>query len=280
MRKLIGASVLGVSPVFFLDNVKGHLSSASLEALTTTPFTEFRYLGRSEMHQAEHGLTVFITGNRATFSPDMRRRTLMADLFVEEVRPESRVIANPLDDVRLVEMRSEILAALWALVRNWQNKGCPAPRQINQTFRPWSKIVGGILEAAGFQSPTAQASAGGASGDTDLTEMEALVANMNEGRRYDFANLVELARHHHLFERILGDAPQEGEKDRTSRSTFGKVIRDRFTDRIFANNGHPVRFILASKTARKSYAIIPAQPGREKTQNMPFQAEIEEAALL
>jgi hypothetical protein len=41
MRKLIGAAALSGSPVLLLDNVKGHLSSASLEALTTSPVTQF-----------------------------------------------------------------------------------------------------------------------------------------------------------------------------------------------------------------------------------------------
>jgi hypothetical protein len=262
MRKFIGATVLGSSPVFFLDNIKGHLSSPSLEALTTSPVTQFRYLGQSKVHEAEHGLTVFITGNRATFSPDLRRRTLTVELFVNEVRPESRPITQPLDDVRLTAMRPEILAALWALVRNWQQKGSPPPKQLHHAFGAWSKIVGGILEAAGLMSPVQQSAGGTTDGDTDLTDMESLVTHMNEETRYEFSQLVDLARHHHLFERILGESSGQDDEplEPKARSTFGRLLRDRFTDRIFANNEGPVRFVQLSATAKKAYGIKPEKP--------------------
>ena len=257
MRKMIGAAALSGSPVFFLDNIKGHLSSASLEALTTSPTTSFRFLGQSKLMSAEHGLTVFITGNRATFSPDLRRRTLSIDLFLAESRPESRTIKDPLDDARLIELRPEILGALWALVRNWQENGFAPPKNLNQSFSTWSKVVGGILEAAGYHSPSRQAGSG-SDGDRELSDMESLVGQMKVGSGYSFSKLVALAREHHLFEWIIGEQTddEEEELDPKARTRFSRMLRDRYVDRTFINHEKPVRFVLLSKTARKTYGIV------------------------
>jgi hypothetical protein len=203
MRKLIAAAALGGSPVFCLDNVKGHLSSPSLEALITSPVISFRLLGQNKMLQEEHGLTIFITSNSATFSPDLRRRIFAIELFLKEVRAEDRQIRRPLDDDTIVNMRSEILGALWALVSNWFKHNCLAPSKPNQSFIAWSKVVGGILEAAGYPAPCHTA-VDAQHGDRDLLDMQTLVSHMVRGNKYKFRDLVDLARHHRLFESILG----------------------------------------------------------------------------
>jgi hypothetical protein len=122
MRKFIASASLSGSPIFFLDNIKGHLNSASLEALTTSPVIQFRVLGKTKLQKAEHGLTVLMSANRATFSPDLRRRTFIIELFLEDVRPERRLIKHPLDDAGIINARADILASLWA----WSKPG-PRP---------------------------------------------------------------------------------------------------------------------------------------------------------
>jgi hypothetical protein len=257
MRKLIGGIALSGSPVFFLDNVKGHLNSSSLEALTTSPTTEFRLLGQNKVIDAEHGLTVFITCNDATFSGDLRRRTLMIELFTADSRPENRPIKSPLDDAKLIEKRPEILGALWAFTRYWDEEGRPKPKYINQSFPNWSEIIGGILEACSYAVPT-PSPIGASGGDRQLIEMEKLVENLVIGTEYTFNNLVEKAREHRLFERIIGD---EDELDREARSKFSLLLR-RFTDRTFSTQcdnetDEPiiVKFKLSGTTARKKYLI-------------------------
>jgi hypothetical protein len=75
MRKRVFAVALADSPVLFLDNCKGHLSSAALEAFITSSMVSDRLLGASRMMTTEHYATVFVTGNAATYSPDFRRRS-------------------------------------------------------------------------------------------------------------------------------------------------------------------------------------------------------------
>jgi hypothetical protein len=255
MRKLIGAIALSGSPVFFLDNIKGHLSSSALDALTTSPETEFRLLGQNKIIDAEHGLTVFLTGNHATSDPDLRRRTLIIELFMAESRPEDRIIQHPLDDAKLIEKRPEILGALWAFVRHWDTKGRPKPRYVNQSFLMWSEVVGGILEACGYEPPK-PAPVGGSDGDRQLLDMEKLVQNLVIGTEYTFSDLVEKSRELHLFDWIVGDS---GDLEAKERSMFGKLLK-RFTGRTFFLEDYSeaptiVKFKLSAPTARKKYFV-------------------------
>jgi hypothetical protein len=280
MRKLIAAAATAGSPVFFLDNAKGHVSSPSLEALTTSPTIEFRFLGQTKLLQERHGLTIFITSNNATSSPDLRRRTFQIELFLQEIQPETRLIKKPLDDERLVELRPTILAALWSLVDHWTQKGQPPPKYPHQSFLAWSKVVSGILESCEYPAPCHTVS-GGSHGDRDLLCMIALVAQMTPALHYTFTMLVSLAREQRLFGWILGDAPDPEPKtdqddhddlkspdedsdpskapdelDRKARRKFSYIL-NRFLDRIFPHNDKPVRFQLMTKTARKFYGIQP-----------------------
>jgi hypothetical protein len=184
MRKLVTATALSGSPILFLDNCKGHLKSSSLEALTTSPAMKFRLLGANKIIEAEHGITVFITTNRATFSPDLRRRTLIVPLFLEEVRPELRIIRRPLDDAAIIARRADVLAASLAFVREWEKQGFPKAKVLNQSFFAWSQVVGGILESVGYPSPCSP-SQGFDGGDLELIQMEKLVNSMQLGRAYN-----------------------------------------------------------------------------------------------
>jgi len=49
--------------------------------------------------------------------------------------------------------RRNVLAALYSLVRNWVDKG-HKPGKTFASFPEWAKVVGGIIEAAGYGSPT------------------------------------------------------------------------------------------------------------------------------
>src|SRR4029077_12213002 len=171
--KVLDSAILDKSPILFLDNIKGHLSSAELEAAITSTKRRGRLLGSNRQFEAENRTTVFITGNNATFSPDLRRRVLAIELFLSEAKPEDRIIRFPLDENRLLSLRPKILSALWALIRSWHQAGEPKPKVEHGTFRSWSLVIGGILEHAGFASPCTQ-SVIATGGDTQTRDMENL----------------------------------------------------------------------------------------------------------
>jgi hypothetical protein len=230
MRKLILATVLTGSSVLFIDNLKGHLSSGSLEALTTSPVIKDRILGQSAVIEAEHGITVFITGNDATISPDLRRRTLLVELFLNQARAEDRVIERPMDDHIIGQARPDILSAYWGLLRAWDQAKRPEGSVQHPSFHPWSRIIGGILEHAGFSNPCLPAKLD-SSGDQTLADMEKLINTMNPSGEYKFADIVDLARERSLFERMIGD---EGELKPDQRTRFGKQLR-KFSGRRFSS---------------------------------------------
>jgi hypothetical protein len=82
----------------------------------------------------ENNVTVLITGNGCTVSPDIRRRSLFVELFMEQERAEDRKFKRILDDGEFLAMRPRILAALWALVREWDAAGRPKPSRTHTAF--------------------------------------------------------------------------------------------------------------------------------------------------
>jgi hypothetical protein len=219
-RKLIFASALADEPVLFLDNVEGYLSSSALASFLTSPVVQDRILGFSRLLKLEHNTVAFVTGNNATYSPDIRRRTLTVELFLQELRAEDRVINNPLDDAQIFEKRQEILAALWVLVREWVKAGQPEGKVRHESFRVWSKVIGGILEHAGFASPCTKPIIE-LSGETDTRDFETLVDKMNPGTQFKYADLVKYCAEYQLFTRMISPS---GEQDAKQRSAFGKLL--------------------------------------------------------
>ena len=64
-------------------------------------------------------MTVFLTGNGATISGDLRRRLLHVELFLREAKAEYRRIKNPLDEFTLRTLRPAVLSALWGITLGW-----------------------------------------------------------------------------------------------------------------------------------------------------------------
>ena len=76
IEKRIAAAAIAGAPTLFFDNGKRHISSGSLERAITATNLEGRVLGKSQSYQIENMITVFLTGNGATISGDLRRRVL------------------------------------------------------------------------------------------------------------------------------------------------------------------------------------------------------------
>jgi hypothetical protein len=220
IRKKLTTAIEQCEPIVFLDNLKGHLSSPALEAFITAGEWKDRKLGVNQQIRGRNLAQVFITGNGLTVSGDIRRRSLFIELHLEVERAEDRAIRRPLDEDKITAMRPNILAALWAVVRQWQEQGRPKPAKTKGGFESWSEIVGGIVQAAGFGCPLETAEVAVAA-DTDHDDMRRLVAAMDSERHYEFSQLVELARQQDCFEGILGGE----ELDRRDKARLGKLFQ-------------------------------------------------------
>ncbi len=245
MDKRLLVSVMTGLPVLVLDNVRNHIASAPLELFLSNSHFKGRILGESKEFTGRKSTVVFLTGNGATVSPDMRRRSLFAELFLGVERAEDRVFQRRLEAPLLLKHRARILGALWSLIRAWDQAGRPKPSRSNSSFSDWSDSFGGIVEFAGFGCPLETPQIEGAA-DTDLADMRALVERMAEGgQSLTFTEVVGLAQEAGLFVHFI---PDEGDLDRSARTAFSKLLR-RYERCVLGQwrfhaqgNGHTRRF--------------------------------------
>lgn len=162
------AALQGASYLFF-DNLKNYVESPLLEGFMTSPVWSGRVMGSQRSFEVEKSTVLILTGNNLSVSPDLQRRLLQCDLFVKAADLQSRkheriltpqVVARP-------EERGKLLSALWAMVRHWDATGRPGAGpdplknpQLVASFEEWSRIFGGIVQAAGFGNPLEKPKAG------------------------------------------------------------------------------------------------------------------------
>ena len=89
-----------------------------------------------------------------SYTPDIQYRSVFINLFLAIEDPNERTFKNPTLHQWVKEHRSEILSALYALVKNWYEKGMPACSKPFASFPEWMRVVGGILETATIGIPT------------------------------------------------------------------------------------------------------------------------------
>ena len=246
-KELLTAVIEG-RPYILFDNCKKHLDSPCLEAFVTSPFWSGRILGVSKSFSGRNNVTVLVTGNGCTVSPDLRRRSLFVELFMEQERAEDRTFHRLLDDAALLAMRPGILAALWAIVREWDIAGRPEPSRTHSSFPRWAKAIGGIVEFAGYGCPLESPEIPSAA-DTDGADIRDLVKLLEAGQEAKFDDLVGVAREHGLFERLIAG---EGELKSAEKSSFGKLLK-RYDQRIF-NGGR--RFIVDGKGHSRKFRVL------------------------
>jgi hypothetical protein len=168
---------------------------------------------------------------------------------MQQERAEDREFRRILDDGELIAMRPEILAALWALVREWELAGRPKASRAHSSFPRWAEMIGGIVEFAGYgcplESPEIQSAA-----DVDGADMRELVKLFSDDQSKNFDEVVCIAREHGLFERLIGT---DGELKAAEKSRFGKLLK-RYDQRIFDGS---MRFVVDGKGHTRRFRVVP-----------------------
>jgi hypothetical protein len=255
-QKTLLALVMGGARLLLLDNLKGHLNSPSFEAyLTATKFSG-RVLGFNKKFSGDADAVVLLTGNRLTVSPDLRRRCIFVELFMEELRAEDRVFKRRLDAPAILAAQPDILASLWCMVRGWDKAGRPPASKINSGVGRWSEVIAGIVEWAGFGCPSVPADIEDG-GDTDTRDISRLCAAMLPDAEMKFADLCDLCASNGLFERFTEDAGDEGSAGLKARKGLSAVLKTycgrmvtpgrRFTAE---GKGHQRRYIIRETGTR------------------------------
>lgn len=275
LRKVLDTAALQGASYLFFDNLKGHVESALLEAFMTSPVWAGRVMGSQKSFEAKKSTVLIITGNNLTVSPDLQRRMLQCDLFVEEFDLQEKQHRRDLNPVMLSKpaSRSEILSALWALIRNWDVTGRPkagTPEKPHRvaTFAEWSDIFGGIVQAAGFGNPLEKPSDDQAAAQVTVQQrklVDSLAHDLKEGnevKKFDFQELVDCCHHHEFFAWML-DGKEKRENDKSwyepspkCRSRLGIFFSKEMGRRIFSlETGKRVRFFPEGEGRGRKFVV-------------------------
>jgi hypothetical protein len=180
--KELAAKAFSFSSYLFLDDLDGFIKSQTLNRWVVQAMWSARRMHSHDTREVPKRCMTMVTGNRATLSDDLVRRAVIVDLFSEKTaaerlaeRDSGKEITSPWLARR--ETRSDMLSALWAMVRFWaENNMTPAPRRI-ASFVEWTDVVGGIIFTCGLADPFAPAKLADA-GDKWQVEWETLFSGV------------------------------------------------------------------------------------------------------
>ena len=174
-KKLLAAMISGRRRLHFSNN-KGHLNNSVFESIITAMKFSDRLLGKNEIVTLDNELNFSFSGNLGiTLTPDLSNRTIFINLFLDIEDANKRKFKNPNLHGYVLENRNTILSALYSLVKNWFNKGCPEGSVPFASFPEWARVCGGIMETAGYDNPCNKSvQNAGVSIDRDTDEMKEL----------------------------------------------------------------------------------------------------------
>lgn len=173
--KQLTAILAGGATMIVFDNVETVLDSPDLASFLTAAEWKARILGQSKVLSIPNRATTLVTGNNVRVGGDIARRCYWCTINPNTSTPELRKgfrYANLCKHV--LDNRGEILAALFTFARAWFAAGQPDPTQspIVGSFDEWSRIVGGIIEHAGYAGFLANAEEIRAASDVSSSDNE------------------------------------------------------------------------------------------------------------
>jgi len=149
IRKRITSVLLEASPTFYLDNINYRIDSSALASAVTTSWWTDRILGSTKTVRVPVKHTWIFAGNNPTMSNEIARRCVRIRLDAKVERPELRTNFKHKDLEGWVRTnRSKLIWACLTLIQNWIAQGKPDSKANKGSFEPWSRTMGGILEAA------------------------------------------------------------------------------------------------------------------------------------
>jgi hypothetical protein len=153
-RALLGM-IAGGEPIILLDNIRGHFESGAFEAVLTSSRFSDRKLRTNEEVTFDVRALFLLTGNNATITRDLVRRSLHCRLVPGADRPELR------GDFKIHDLKAHVRAnrtklleaALTILWAYGYNELPPVPMRHLGGYEEWSKLVRASLIWAGCDDP-------------------------------------------------------------------------------------------------------------------------------
>lgn len=153
-RKQITSALIAGKQVILIDNVIHRLDSSALAAAWTGNVWDDRIIGQKEKANIPIRCVWVMTGNNVAVSTELARRCVRIRLTPHTDRPEERDDFKHADLLLwCAEHRAELVRAAHVIVKWWVQQGMlPAkiPRPLG-SYERWTRVIGGILEAAGYQ---------------------------------------------------------------------------------------------------------------------------------
>ena len=198
------------------------LRSNHLNRWLTADVWESRTYGKNtERRDIPLEAVTLMTGIKFNLEGQLRRRTLFIDLFAkqkasERVLPEDAVLITT-SFMRDPERRKQLLSAMWAMVRWWDDHGRngTGTRPL-ESFEDWSAVVPGIVFNCGFANALEKFEAADA-GDIEGAELAELVRLLIKENLVDkgltratvmMVDIIRTARKNELFEAKLWSLEQ------------------------------------------------------------------------
>jgi hypothetical protein len=182
VKKLDTWSQAGVAYTF-LDDVSGLVKNNDLNRWITMPTWSGRVMHKQTMFTGMNQTITLLTGNQATLSEDLTRRSLMVDLWSSELPADRQSRISQVIDTEWLasaKNRGDILAALCALVNNWSTQGARAYEKLIPSFEGWSRIIPSIVTMAGFDCPLQAPNVQDAGGKQEVEFLRLITAAVGE----------------------------------------------------------------------------------------------------
>lgn len=152
MNKTLVATMADGSNIVYFDNIDKDVNSGGLASAMTAPKVKGRMLGHSKNLEAEVRCIWILCGNNVRLSDELIRRLVMVDLDAQMAHPEERSGWRHKDiGAWVLENRGRLVWAALTLIQNWIAMGKPSyDGKLLNSFENWSRVIGGICEAAGL----------------------------------------------------------------------------------------------------------------------------------
>lgn len=141
-----GNALLRGNPIILIDNVRGRISSQSLESFATEDSAPVRPVGQQEIHVDPRTYVLYITSNAARGEPDLAQRVCITSIRRRPDNYEFRQYAE--GDIRdhVAANRQRYLGAVHSILKEWHRRGKPTkPVGIRSSFRKWYELMEYIL---------------------------------------------------------------------------------------------------------------------------------------
>lgn len=133
------------------DNATGHLDSPSLAAALTANRWSDRLLGASQIEEFPVQSIFCVSGNALTLSDEIFRRSVFMQLDANMERPEDRTEWKHRNiEEWVAQNRIALLEALLTIAQAWIDAGRPNGKKVMGSYEAWTRIVGGIMDVAGW----------------------------------------------------------------------------------------------------------------------------------